>query len=180
MTGRALLPLPLIVIAIIAVASLSSAFAADSAILPSPQPGTFLSPSLTATTTPAFLSLQTSPEPAEIVWTLVPGPSKKCPINDDYYFKYEFSEKPKMGMVILKIQVFDNDKKQVVPFKAVGRTDMPAMRGAHDSGDVEFRVNKFNNYLLPINVVMPGDWEIQVVFLLNDKAVFHGSIRFDV
>jgi len=54
------------------------------------------------------------------------------------------------------------------------------MRGAHDSGDVEFRVNKFNNYLLPVNVAMPGDWEIQVVFLLNDKAVFHGSIRFAV
>ncbi len=158
MIGRAFSPLPLILIAIIAVASLSSAFAADSASLTS----------------------QTTVVQDKIVWTAIPGPGRKCPINDDYYFKYEFSKKPQMGMVILKIQVFDKNNDQVVPFKAVGRTDMPSMHGVHDSGDVEFRVNKFNNYLLPVNVVMPGDWEIQVVFLLNDKAVFHGSIRFAV
>ncbi len=136
----------------------------------------------TATSSAASLSLeQTAATKApEIAWTQVPGPNKKCQINDDYYFKYEFSEKPKMGMVILKIQVFDKKNDQVVPFKATGRSDMPSMRGAHDSGDVEFKVNKVNNYLLPINIVMPGDWEIRVVFSLNDKPVFHGSIKFDV
>jgi hypothetical protein len=123
---------------------------------------------------------QTIVKPAEIVWTAVPGPGKKCVIDDNYYFRYEFSERPKMGMVILKIQVFDKRNDQVVPFKATGRSDMPSMRGAHDSGDVEFRLNKKNDYLLPVNVVMPGDWEIRVVFSLNEKAVFHGSIRFDV
>jgi hypothetical protein len=119
-------------------------------------------------------------KPAEIVWTPVPGPGKKCPINDEYYFKYEFNEKPKMGMSILKIQVFDKKNNQVVPFKATGRSDMPSMRGAHDSGDVEFKMNRRNDYLLPVNVVMPGDWEIRLIFRLNDQAVFHGSIRFDV
>jgi hypothetical protein len=29
-------------------------------------------------------------------------------------------------------------------------------------------------------VAMPGDWEIHVIVLLKDQAVFHGSIRFDV
>jgi len=119
-------------------------------------------------------------EPAEIVWTAVPGPGKKCPINDDYYFKYVFSEKPKMGMVILKIQIFDKNNNQVVPYKAMGRSDMPSMRGVHDSGDVEFKLNRKNDYLLPVNVVMPGDWEIRVVFRLNDQPVFHGIIRFEV
>jgi hypothetical protein len=116
----------------------------------------------------------------EIVWKPVPGPGKKCPIDDAYYFKYEFNEKPKMGMSILKIQVFDKNSDQVVPFKATGRSDMPSMRGAHDSGDVEFRLNKKNDYLLPVNVVMPGDWEIRLIFWLNGKPVYHGSIRFDV
>lgn len=124
--------------------------------------------------------VQAAPKPAEIIWTPVPGPGKKCPIDDAYYFKYEFSERPKMGMVILKIQIFDKKNDQVVPFKATGRSDMPSMRGAHDSGDVEFKMNRKNDYLLPVNVVMPGDWEIRVIFRLNDKAVFHGSIRFDV
>jgi len=121
-----------------------------------------------------------SSKPADIVWTPVPGPGKNCPLNDDYYFKYEFNEKPKMGMSILKIQVFDKKNNQVVPFKMTGRSDMPSMRGAHDSGDVEFKLNRKNDYLLPVNVVMPGDWEIRIIVLLNDKAVFHGSIRFDV
>jgi len=121
-----------------------------------------------------------APKPGDIVWTPVPGPGKKCPVNDDYYFKYEFNEKPKMGMSILKIRVFDKKNDQVVPFKMTGRSDMPSMRGAHDSGDVEFKLNRKNDYLLPVNVVMPGDWEIRVIFRLNDQAVFHGSIRFDV
>jgi hypothetical protein len=130
---------------------------------------------------PAVLAaMPVRPAQAEIVWTPVPGPGKKCPINEAFYFKYEFSQKPKMGMVILKVQVFDKKNDQVVPFKATGRSDMPSMRGAHDSGDVEFRLNKKNDYLLPVNVVMPGDWEIRVVFLLNGLPVFHGSIRFDV
>ena len=121
-----------------------------------------------------------APKSADVVWTPVPGPGKKCPVNDDYYFKYEFNEKPKMGMSILKIQVFDKKNDQVVPFKMTGRSDMPSMRGAHDSGDVEFKLNRKNDYLLPVNVVMPGDWEIRLIFRLNDQAVFHGSIRFDV
>jgi len=128
----------------------------------------------------AAFAQTTAPKPADIVWTPVPGPGKKCAINDDYYFKYEFNEKPKMGMSILKIRVFDKKNNQVVPFRMTGRSDMPSMRGAHDSGDVEFKLNRKNDYLLPVNVAMPGDWEIHVIVLLKDQAVFHGSIRFDV
>ena len=118
--------------------------------------------------------------PIEIVWKPVPGPGKKCPITDDYFFKYEFNEKPRMGMAILKIQVFDKKGNQVVPFLIIGRSDMPSMRGAHDSGDVVFKLNKKNDYLLPVSIVMPGDWEVRVTMKLNGKPVFHGSIRFDV
>jgi hypothetical protein len=117
---------------------------------------------------------------AEIVWTPAAGPGRKCPIDGNYYFKYEFSEKPKMGMVILKVQVFDKKNNQVVPFKATGRSDMPSMRGAHDSGDVEFKLNRKNDYLLPVNIVMPGDWEIRLIFWLNGRLVYRGSILFDV
>lgn len=128
----------------------------------------------------AALAQTSAPKPADIVWTAVPGAGKKCSINDDYYFKYEFNETPKMGMSILKIQIFDRKNNQAVPFKMIGRSDMPSMRGAHDSGDVEFKLNRKNDYLLPVNVVMPGDWEIRVTMTLNGQAVFHGSIRFEV
>jgi hypothetical protein len=118
--------------------------------------------------------------PGHIDWVPVPGPGKKVKINDDYVFTYEFSQKPQMGTVILIIKVYDKNGAQVVPFSIIGRSDMPSMRGAHDSGDVAFRTNRVNNYLMPVNIVMPGDWEVRVTFSLNDKSVFHGSIRFDV
>lgn len=116
----------------------------------------------------------------EIVWTPVPGSGKKCPIDERYYFRWEFNQKPKLGLVILKIQVFDKKNDQVVPFKVSGRSDMPSMRGAHDSGDVEFKLNRKNDYLLPVNVVMPGDWEIRLIFWLDGRPIYHGSLRFDV
>jgi hypothetical protein len=118
--------------------------------------------------------------PGHIDWIPVPGPGKKFKLNDDYSFTYEFSQRPQMGTVILIIRVTDKNGGQVLPYGISGRTDMPSMRGAHDSGDVQFRTNKANNYLLPVNIVMPGDWEVRITFSLNDNAVFYGSIRFDV
>ncbi len=118
-----------------------------------------------------------TPEP---VWKALPGPGRKFAIDDRYVLRYEFNEKPKLGMIILKVQVFDKSGAQVAPFAAIGRSDMPSMRGAHDSGDVAFKLNRKNDYLLPVQIAMPGNWEIRIVFKLNDQPVFHGSIRFDV
>jgi hypothetical protein len=116
----------------------------------------------------------------EIVYKPLPKPGKKCEINNDLYFIYEFNEKPKMGTVILKIQVFTKNGEKTAPFAIKGRADMPSMRGAHDSGDVEFKLNKKDDYLLPVNIVMPGGWEIRLTFLKDGKPIFYGSIRFDV
>ena len=30
------------------------------------------------------------------------------------------------------------------------------MSGAHDSGEVPFKLNRKGDYLLPVNIVMPG------------------------
>jgi hypothetical protein len=118
--------------------------------------------------------------PGHVDWIPVPGPGKKFKLNDDFSFTYEFSQRPQMGTVILIIRVTDKNGDQVLPYKITGRSDMPSMRGAHDSGEIAFRTNKANNYLLPVNIVMPGDWEVRVTFSLNDKAVFYGSIHFDI
>lgn len=120
------------------------------------------------------------PNPCGIAWTPIPGPGKKCAVNGDYHLVYEFGEKPKMGISILRIRVFDKKNNQVVPFKMTGRSDMPSMRGAHDSGAVDLKLDRKNNYVLPVNVVMPGDWETQVTVFSNGKPVFYGSIRFHV
>ncbi len=118
--------------------------------------------------------------PGHIDWVPLSGPGKKVKINEDFSFTYEFSQRPQMGTVILVVRVTDKKGAQVVPYKITGRSDMPEMRGAHDSGDVEFKTNRAANYLLPVNIVMPGEWEVQLTFSLNGQAVYYGSLRFTI
>ncbi|HEX9920133.1 MAG TPA: hypothetical protein VGB21_01435, partial [Candidatus Methylomirabilis sp.] len=110
----------------------------------------------------------------------LPGAGEKCWIGKEYYFIYSFDKKPKMGMVILKIQVFDQAGKRDTSMEITGNSGMPSMRGAHDSGDVSFQLNKRGDYLLPINIVMPGEWEVTLHFLKDKKPIYSGSFRFHV
>ena len=54
------------------------------------------------------------------------------------------------------------------------------MRGAHDSGEVPFKLNKKGDYLLPVNVVMPGEWEVKLIFMNDTGPIFRGRITFKV
>ena len=116
----------------------------------------------------------------EVEYKELPGPGKKCPIDGDFYFIYEFTAKPRMGMTVLRVQVFEQSGNQSAAFKVIGRYDMPSMAGAHDSGDQEFKLNKKNDYLLPVNIVMPGEWEVKLTFRRGESTVFRGAFRFDV
>ena len=164
MNHRPLLPGTLAVLLVLAVAA--AAVAAAPAATPSP-----------AAPSPAF---QTVAAKSEIVFKPIPKSGKTYDIDADTYLIYEFNEKPKMGTAFLKIQIFDRKGEQIKPFTIVGRSDMPSMRGAHDSGDVEFKLNKKNDYLMPVNVVMPGDWEVRITIRKDGKPVYYGSITFDV
>jgi hypothetical protein len=110
----------------------------------------------------------------------LPKAGQKCWIGEVGYFVYDFDRTPKMGTVILKVQVFDKNGKQTSDLEITGRSDMPSMRGAHDSGEVAFKLNKKGDYLLPVNIVMPGDWEVLLTFSRNKIAVFRGRVSFGV
>ena len=110
----------------------------------------------------------------------LPGPGKKCRIDDDFHFTYEFTEKPRMGTAILRVRIYDRDGNQSTAFTILSRSDMPSMAGAHDSGEQEFRLNKKGDYLLPVNIAMPGEWEVKLTFKRGDSVVFRGTFRFDV
>jgi len=110
----------------------------------------------------------------------LPKAGKKCWIGEVYYFLYEFDKTPKMGMAILKVQLFDKDGKQVTGLDIIGQSDMPSMRGAHDSGEVAFKLNKKGDYLLPVNVVMPGDWEVLLTFSRTKIVLLRGRVSFSV
>jgi len=117
---------------------------------------------------------------SDAAWQQLPAEKKKITINNDYYFIYRFDKKPKLGMVVLKIQVFDAAGNQKTPFSIRGSYDMPEMRGAHASGERKFVLNRKGDYLLPVQIVMPGEWEINMTFADENKAVFRGRIKINV
>lgn len=120
------------------------------------------------------------PQAREPEFKDLPKAGKKCWIGEVYYFVYEFGKTPKMGTAILKIQLFDKDGKQITDLDITGRSDMPSMRGAHDSGEGAFKLNRKGDYLLPVNIVMPGDWEVRLTFSRNKVVIFRGRLTFNV
>ena len=127
-----------------------------------------------------FLFTAALPLHAEDKYEPLPGEGKVCKIGADYSFVYAFSQKPQLGVSILKIQVTDQDGKQVTSLKLTGDAGMPSMRGHHDTGPVEFKLNKKGDYLLPVDVVMPGGWDVRLEFSKNGQVLYRGSINFDV
>jgi hypothetical protein len=117
---------------------------------------------------------------ADETFELLPDAGAKCPIGADYYFIYSFEKKPQIGPVFLKIELYNKEGQRDTGLKIIGDSGMPSMKGHHDSGDVAFQLNKKGDYLLPVNVVMPGDWEIKLKFQKGDQIIYRGSIRFDI
>lgn len=129
----------------------------------------------------APLALFATPPPvAPVEYAVLPKPGAKIPINADYYFTYGFSSQPKLGTAIMKVEIFTSAGIRDTSFVVRGDADMPSMRGAHSTGDKDFALSAKGVYLLPVRLVMPGDWEIRFTFLQNDTAVFYGAYLFDL
>lgn len=107
-------------------------------------------------------------------------PGERFTVGDGISGEWEFSQKPQIGMVILKIQLFDKDDKKISSLSISGDSGMPSMPGHHDTGEVALKLNKKLNYLLPVNVVMPGDWAIKLIFRRGEEILLRAAIRFDV
>lgn len=105
---------------------------------------------------------------------------KKNELPGDRYFIWEFTQTPKMGTVILRLQIFNRNGERITGLKVDGRSDMPSMRGHHDSGEVAFKLSNQGVYLLPVNIVMPGDWEVILTFREDDNVIYRGRIIFKV
>ena len=116
----------------------------------------------------------------EPVYAELPGQGKTCRIGEEFTFTYEFDKTPKMGMIVVKVKLFDKSGARTTELGISGRADMPAMRGAHDSGDIAFKLNRKGDYLMPMNVVMPGGWEVRLVFTRGEEVLFRGALKFHV
>ncbi len=107
-------------------------------------------------------------------------PGQKIPLGSDHYFIYGFSKPPKIGTAIMKVEIFTKDGVQDKSFVVKGDADMPSMRGAHAEGDKNFSISKKGVYLLPVRLVMLGDWEVKFTFIKNGKTVLRGVYLFDL
>ncbi|MDR2426719.1 MAG: FixH family protein [Endomicrobium sp.] len=105
---------------------------------------------------------------------------QKVMINENYYFTYVFSKKPKLGTSTIKISIFNKNGSQNTSLEILGDYDMPQMRGRHSSGPIKFKKNKNGDYLMPLNSVMRGKWEILLVFIEDDKDIFAGAIHINI
>jgi hypothetical protein len=107
-------------------------------------------------------------------------PRAKNWISNETYFTYEFSKRPAIGMTVVKIKVFDKTNKRTNDYAIVGVSGMPSMGNAHDSTETTFKQNKKGDYLMPVNIVMLGEWEVRLKFLKDKNEIFSGTIRFNV
>ena len=129
------------------------------------------------TTTSLFAA---PPAAAKVVYQTLPKPGEKIPINADYYFTYGFNKQPKLGVAIMKVEIFSRDGKRDTSFVVKGDADMPSMRGAHSEGERAYSLSAKGTYLKPVRLVMPGDWEVTFVFEKKGKVVFRGAYLFDL
>jgi len=113
-------------------------------------------------------------------YPMMPGLGKKVLLGGGDYFIYNFDKKPKLGTLIIKVEIFNRNDKKDTSMEIIGDAGMPSMKGAHDTGDRPFVLSNKGAYLLPLNIVMPGDWEIKLTIKKNGKVIFRGSHRFDV
>jgi hypothetical protein len=114
------------------------------------------------------------------VFAPMPDPGKKVPIGDGYYLIYGFDKRPKLGMIIMRVEIFSAQGEKDTSFEVKADSGMPSMSGAHETGEQTFTMSKKGVYLHPINLVMPGDWEIRMSVLKQGKVVFRGRYNFDL
>jgi hypothetical protein len=118
--------------------------------------------------------------PAKAVYQTLPKPGEKVSLDGGTYFIYSFAKPPKLGTAIMRVEIFTRNGTRDTSFVVKGDADMPSMRGAHSTGDMDFSLSAKGLYLLPVRLVMPGDWEVRLTFERNGKTVFRGAYLFDL
>jgi hypothetical protein len=136
------------------------------------------SPSVTRT---SDQDSQASSQPnAQDMYKTLPGPGEKINIGQNYYFTYGFTKPPKLGTSIMKVEIFTRGGQKDTTLVVKGDVDMPSMRGAHSMGNKDFSISEKGDYLLPVSLVMPGDWEFRFSFVKDGSTLLRGAYLFDL
>ncbi len=128
----------------------------------------------------ARAELAPPPSAGKVDYRPLPKPGEKVPLGEGHYFIYGFDKPPRIGTYVMRVEIFTREGTRDTSFVVKGDSDMPSMRGAHSTGEKEFSLSAKGVYLLPVRVVMPGDWEVRFVFVKDGKTVLRGAYLFDV
>jgi len=119
-------------------------------------------------------------EKTEAPLMVIASPKKAQWISKEYYVEYDWNKKPKIGSHILSVKVFDKSKKQVTDLDITADAYMPSMKGSHDTGDKALKQNKKGDYMIPVNFMMLGDWEILLKFSKANKLLSKAAINLEI
>jgi len=114
------------------------------------------------------------------VRNVIPGPRKSVWIDSEHYVTYEWSRRPRIGTYILLVNVFDKNKNRVTNLNVTADAYMPCMRGAHDTGDQPMKLNRRNQYAIPVYFMMLGDWEIGLKFSRNNRQLGDAYVQVKI
>ena len=132
------------------------------------------SPSVSSSPAPAPASASKAVQPADLAEA---GKNNMLPSGG--WFTWKFDKKPKLGTLIVIVQAYSKDGKRDTSYEITGESGMPSMH-YHDSGKVKFQKNKKGDYLLPMNVVMTGEWRIVLRVKKAKKEIYAGQILFSI
>ncbi|HAN04001.1 MAG: hypothetical protein A2X29_01015 [Elusimicrobia bacterium GWA2_64_40] len=119
------------------------------------------------------------PAPAQAVQGALAPAGDRIGLPDGGWFTWGFAEKPKLGTAIMKVQVYDKAGTRATPYEVIGEYGMPSMR-YHDSGPVKFQLNRKGDYLLPVNIVMAGEWEVLIRLIEGKEKIYEGKVLFTI
>jgi len=98
-------------------------------------------------------------------------------LNNDYYAKYTWEKKPKIGTVLLFVDVYNKNKQLTKDISIQANAYMPSMRGAHDTGFKAMKLNKKNRHVIDVNFMMRGAWELELKFVKGNKAIYNALVQ---
>lgn len=120
-----------------------------------------------------------SAEPAPAAFAVLSEEGRTITLSNGDHFVYHFHPRPKFGTVVLKVEVFDAKGKVVKDLLLSAEYCMPGMTMPACPLQT-LDQNKKGAYLMPVELSMPGDWEIKLFVHEAKKELFRGVIKVRV
>ncbi len=105
---------------------------------------------------------------------------KAYKLNNDYSVKFRWQSKPKIGTKLLIVELYNKDNKLSNALNVSVNSYMPSMRGSHDTGHQPMKLNKNKAYVMPVNFMMLGDWELELKFNQGKTNIYTGYIQLKI